>query len=250
MKNEARGKDKGDGVTAPIGNVAQVLRALDRAMNAPPSLDKIVVHNGPSGAGKSFGASRAANQHRAYYLEIKPTWTVKALLQNLLKEMEIKPATTIADMADQGAEQLALSRRPLILDEFDHLVDRHSLGVEVVRSLHDAAGKAPILLIGEEHLEKKLRRWERFHNRVLDWFPTIAATIEDSQKLADLYSPDFEIQRDLLDALHRASRGVVRRICINIHRVREYAVSEDFKKIALEHWKGDFYTGEAPRRSL
>ncbi len=236
-----------DGATAAISNVAQVMRALDRAITAPNHLPKIVVHNGPSGYGKSFGATRAANHYRAYYVEVKSTWTSKALLIAILKEMQIKPAKTIYEMGDQAAEQLALSGRPLIVDEFDFLVDRSA--VEVIRDLHEAAGGVPILLVGEEHLEKKLRQWERFHNRVLEWFPALPATADDTRKLADLYCRRVEVAEDLLAAIHQVGRGIVRRIVVNLERVQEFGVTHGFERVTLKDYGNDgFYTGEAPRR--
>nr|WP_249123784.1 ATP-binding protein [Pseudomonas aeruginosa] len=71
-------------------------------------------------------------------------------------------------MADQIAEELAASGRPLIIDEMDHLVAAGQ--VELIRDLYESS-QASILLIGEEMLPTKLKKYERFHGRVLSWVP-------------------------------------------------------------------------------
>lgn len=238
---------QGDAVTAATTNVALAMRALERAMNRDQHLPGLVGFYGPAGIGKSFGAAYAANQHRAYYIEIKSTWTKKKLLESILQEMQIKPARTIYDMADQAAEQLALCERPLIIDQFDILIDRSS--VEIIRDLHDAAGSAPILLIGEEDMEKHLRRWERFHSRMLEWIPAQPATLDDARKLRALYCPHVDVADDLLHHIHQVSRGGTRRICINLSRVQEFGIAADLALVNLNDWGNqELYTGEAIRR--
>ena len=49
------------------------------------------------------------------------------------------------------------------------------------------------------------------------------------------------------------SQRSIRRICINLERVREFAVTHGLSTVALADWgKADFFTGEAPapRRKL
>jgi hypothetical protein len=238
----------GDSQTASIANVALAMRALERARTRPPHLPGIVALYAPSGYGKSTAAAFAATQHDAYYVQCRSTWTKKALLQNILREMGVKPRNLLSDMADDAAQQLSLSKRPLIIDEFDQLVASGNK-VEIIRDLHDGASAAPILIIGEERLEQNLRAFERFHNRVLEWVPALPATIDDARKLRGLYCPDAKIADDLLQRIVTINHGVVRRICVNLERVHEFAKVEGLDQVTLKAW-GDraLYTGEAPRR--
>lgn len=236
------------GKTASLSNVAACMGALERAMSRPAHLPGLVVLYGPSGWGKSTAAAVAANTHRAYYVEAKSTWTRKALLQAILKEMGVQPARTIYAMGDQVAEQLALSDRPLIVDELDHLVERNA--VEVLRDVYEGSGAA-ILLIGEEQLPGKLRRWERFHGRVLDWVPAQPADMEDARALRALYCDRVAVAEDLLSRVHEIAKGSVRRICVNLERIQETAATMGFKEMDLAAWNGrELFTGEAPRRRV
>jgi len=234
--------------TAPLKNVGLASRLLQTAIERPPHLPGIVVLYGPSGYGKSFAAAYTSNKHSAYYLECKSVWTTKSLLNNIIREMGIAPEQTIAGMVDQVSEQLALSERPLIIDEVDHIVKKRS--IEVIRDIYEGSG-APILLIGEEKLSVKLRQWERFHNRVLQWQPAQPADSADARELARMYCPDVTIGQDVLDKIVIATRGVTRRICVNLHNIQSTAKSEGWNSVTLKEWgRRELYTGEPPRRSV
>ncbi|MCG9087420.1 AAA family ATPase, partial [Laribacter hongkongensis] len=92
--------------------------------------------------------------------------------------MSIKPCGTIPALLDQICEQLAASQRPLIIDEFDFALRSDSM-VELVRDIYEGS-QGTILLIGEEQLPQRLKRWERFHSRVMAWIPALPVSLEDT----------------------------------------------------------------------
>jgi len=237
------------GTTAPLQNVALCNRLLEQAMNRPSHLPGIVAFYGFSGLGKSISAAYVANKTRAFYIECKSTWTRKALLRAILKEMNIDPANTNYEMVDQIGEELTLSGRPLIVDEMDYLVEKKA--VNVIMDIYEASNAA-ILLIGEENLPTKLRKLEKFHNRVLTWELAQPANLTDTKHLAKLYCKEVAIADDLLQRIQEASRGTVRRICVNLHRVQQVALSElGQDSITNAEWgKRELYTGEAPARRV
>jgi hypothetical protein len=93
-------------------------------------------------------------------VQLRSAWSRKTLLEKILFEMGIKPGGTIPALLDQICEQLAASRRPLILDEFDYCADKHGM-IELVRDIYEGS-QSSLLLVGEE-LPHKLKRFERFH---------------------------------------------------------------------------------------
>ncbi|MBW5285745.1 ATP-binding protein [Burkholderia gladioli] len=233
------------GGIANITNMGVCNIAITRAIERSKNLPGLVVFYGPSGYGKSIAANHVANNHRAYYVQAKSVWTKKHFLQSILFEMGIKPAGTIPQLADQVAEELAASGRPLIIDEFDHIVDRNA--VELVRDLYESS-QAPIMLIGEEALPTKLKRWERMHGRVLAFVAAQGVTIEDARKLAAQYSPTVTIADDLLQHLVQLAHGSVRRVCVNLEKVQEETLTAGRRDADLEFWGArDLYTGEAPK---
>ena len=171
----------------------------------------------------------------------------RSLCAAILTELGVQTqAKTIADQMDQIIEALAIDGVPLIIDEADYLATKGL--INLVREIHDKSG-APVLLIGEEGLPGALSRWERVHNRMLDWVPAQPATLEDAKHLARLYCPGVSVADDLLSKIAEAASGRARRICVSLERVREMAATEGHKSIDAAQW-GDkqFFRGQPPAR--
>jgi hypothetical protein len=240
---------KPGGRWAPLTNLALCTAAVQRAMNREPNLPGIVCLSGPSGYGKSMATSYCANHFGGFYVECRSFFTRKTLVEAILREMDVKPGRTLGEMMHQASQQLDLSQRPLMLDQFDDIVDKGNT-LEIVRDLYEMA-RTTILIVGEENLPKKLLNWERFHNRVLVWQLAQPASIGDARKLADFYCPAFEITDDLLERVVETSRAVPRRICVNIDAIRDYCTKNPppKDKATLEFWgKRQLYSGDAPAR--
>jgi len=232
----------------PLRNVAKLKELVIRVTERAPGLPGLGCFYGPSGYGKSFAAIHAANVYRAYHVQVKSVWTRKKMALSILHEMGIAPAATIPDMIDQIGQELALSRRPLLIDEADFLVAKSM--IEVVRDIYESS-QGTIILIGEEQLPHKLKVWERVHGRMLDWVAAEPASLNDSRHLAGLYCRGITVADDLLTALHKAAAASVRRVCVNLERVREKAETADLTTMDLAAWgklKGEFFTGQPPAR--
>lgn len=232
---------------APLRNVLLLRKVMEQLQHRSPNLPGIGVFYGKAGLGKSNACAAANAAYRAVYIEMRSHYTKKSLLLAILAELGIKPERTTSEMADQICDQLSRSRQPLIIDEGDYLVKRNL--IDLVRDLYEGS-KASILLVGEERFPANLlRASERFHDRVLAWQPAELADMEDTRKLAKLYSPDVEIKDDLVAAIGRESKGVARKIAVNVDNVNREAKKAGRRAIDLAAW-GDkpFFTGDAPVR--
>lgn len=235
---------------APLRNVAALSALIDRVQKRAIGLPGMATFYGPSGFGKTTAAVYAANRFDAYQVQVKSVWTQRKFCEAILTDLAVKPARTIADMVDQISEELARTGRPLLIDEADHLVTRRM--VEIVRDIYESSG-ATVILIGEELLPQKLQQWERVHGRMLDWVGAEPGCLQDVGHLAPIYARGVTLEDDLREYLLRVSQKSIRRICINLERVREFAVTHGLQAVALSDWgKADFFTGEAPapRRKL
>ncbi len=231
---------------APLRNVAIAMGAMQRAVDRPLHLPGMVTFSGPSGFGKSMAAAYVANKFRAFYVECKSTWTRKAILEAILHEMGKVPAKTVAAMSEQIAEELVLSRRPLIIDEMDHVVEKRA--VEVIRDIYESS-KAPILLIGEELLPTKLAQWERFHGRILDWKQAEPVSLADAAHLRGLYCRQVEVADDLLAMVAEAAQGSARRVCVNLERIQAEALSVGVAAADRAWWGArGLHSGQPPKR--
>ncbi len=231
---------------APLRNLQEASKALEQAIARPSMLPGIVCLYGRSGYGKSVAAAYCANRFKGVLVECRSTYTAKSLMAAICQEAGLPTARTLAGLQDQLIEELALSRRPLIVDEVDHIVEGKTL--QIIRDLHDASGCA-VLLIGEENLANKLKRTERFHNRVLSWVLAQPANDRDVETLIRFYCPDVEIDDALVKRMLRDCGPVIRRISINLYQFREFARAQGVKRLTESEWgRRPFFTGEPPRR--
>lgn len=246
--NDFKPSVKPVGGIAKIANVAQCYEAIQRTQDRNSMLPGFAVFYGPSGFGKSVAANYVANKTGAYYVQAKSTHNKKAFLQAVLREMSIFAENTMAAMADQIATELAKSGKPLIIDEFDHLVTGSK--VEMIRDIYESS-QGTILCIGEENLPKKLEKSERFHGRVLNWVPALPATEDDARLLCPIYSPNVHIDQAVLERLVATVRGSTRRVATNLEMLHELAMEDGLDQVSLTEFKrllpAGFLTGESPK---
>ena len=234
---------------AQIHNLELVRTAAERLSSRTAGLPGMAALYGPAGYGKTTAALAIANENRAYFVQMRSAWGRKALLEKILLEMGAKPHGTIPQMLDQVCEQLATSGRMLMIDEFDYCVRNDSM-IELVRDIYEGS-QATLLLLGEEMLPQKLKKWERFHSRILSWIPAQPVSLQDAAALAPIYCPGVHVADDLLDHLVKLSGGSVRRVSVNLATIYEAASVEGWEVASRAAW-GDrqIYTGEAPRRGV
>ncbi|MEZ5648656.1 MAG: AAA family ATPase [Alphaproteobacteria bacterium] len=247
VASNSKTSQENDLTLAPIANVRLFSELMDRVVNRDPRLPGLATFHGFSGFGKTWAATKGANFHRAYYLEAGESWGRVKFLKSLSVELGLEPKGTIGDMVDPIIEVLGQSQRPLIIDEADYVFSRKYH--ELLREIHDKSC-SPIILIGEELLPSKIAGIsERFHNRVYDWVEARPADQKDVELLAKLYCKNVQVKPDLLDRLLKLSDGRVRRICVNLLRVNEYAKVSRIDAIGLAEW-GDreLFSGRQPPR--
>ena len=234
-----------DAPTAPLGNVALALEMMNRLVNTPDHLTPLGVFYGFPGYGKTKSFNFAANRHSALYLEVGASWTLKKFCQIVLKELGETPEKTVSDMVEQIIQTIAIETRPLILDEFDHITNMGEKSVNVVREILDKA-RCPIILIGEEGLPGKLKKWPRFDSRVRAWVAAKACTVQDAVSLAKLYAGDVVFNEPVLADMVSQAKGVTRRVCHGIETVREMAEVKGLTEITMEDVAGKAYWQSRP----
>jgi DNA transposition AAA+ family ATPase len=219
--------------SAPLANMQLLDQLMTQAIERPGHLPGLVSFSGPSGFGKSTAAAYVAGKYQADYIEVRSLWTKKIFLEELARLQGISPQGTAAHILKQVVENLARSGRPLIIDEFDHAIERGL--IEIVRDIYELANAA-IVIIGEEKLPLKLKKWERFDGRIAHCMQAVPADIQDARVLNGHYYPTLKIKDDLLERITKLSRGSVRRIVINLEHVARYAKNARMAEIDLEGW--------------
>ena len=234
---------------ANINNLSLVSVAMERLVNRQDGLPGLGVLYGPSGYGKTTATVAVANETRAYYVQLLSAWSKKTLLEKICFEMGLPPARTVAGCLDVICEQLAASQRPLILDEADYLVSHKGM-IELARDIYEGS-QAPLMLVGEEMLPTKLKKFERFHGRVLAWVPAQPVNLADAEELARVYAPEIMFETAALAYLVELAHGSVRRVTVNLVNLLEMANQQGLDTITRDDClKADLYKGEAPKRGV
>ncbi len=234
---------------AQIANLDITAVALQRLVERNNCLPGLGVLFGPSGWGKTVSCNRLAQVYRGYFVSIKSAWSRKTLLEKILTEMGIKPSGTIPQLLDQVCDQLAASNRPLILDEFDYAARKEPM-LELVRDIHDGA-QASILMVGEEQLPAKLKKWGRFHSRVLTWVAAQPVSMADARQLVPIYASGLTVTDDLLQKLLDIAQGSMRRVVVNLNAIAEEAGVAGWDVVDAATWGNrPLYTGEAQKRRV
>ena len=230
----------------PLRNVMLLTELIERVRQRDPDLPGMACFSGPSGLGKTVAAAWNANEYDCYHVEVKESWSPKKFVAKIVESMGMPPAGTIGDMVDQIGEELAKSRRPLLLDEA-HLLAKPRL-IGIVRDIYESSIGGTVILIGEEMLPQTLARWERVHNRMLDWVQAQPCDLREIDLLAQLKCPGIEIDAEVLNLILETSQARARRIVVNLHQLSEHALKAGKRTIHMADIKGvRFFTGEAPR---
>lgn len=228
----------------PLSNVAALTMLITRIKSRQFGLPGMGVFYGPTGFGKTFASIHAAVTLDAIHVSIQRMWTKKTLLTQILRELQIMPQKTMAEMMMQVNEGLALANRPLIIDEADYAVARGM--IEIIRDMHDGS-HIPVILVGEELMPQKLRKWERVDGRVHSWVAAQPADLKDAKLLARIYARGITIDDGLIERIVDENRGSARRICTDLAYVLEQARQAGLDEMTSERWgKQPFLRGTAP----
>lgn len=241
--------DAGRRPPAQLTNMRLAMQTMLQANDAPLGVPRITIFYGWSGYGKTVAAAHVASYLDALFVTADPVWTQRAMLEAIGRELGISRLERSAPrLLTQIIDQLASDPRPLIIDETDYIVDRD--WIEIIRAIHDKA-QVPVMLIGEESLPAKLKKRERFDNRILVATPAEPATIEDAMLLRDHYCQGARIADDLVTAIVDACDGVTRRIVVNLQAAQARALQQGRDAIDLAQWgNAPFMTGQIQTRRV
>ncbi len=226
-------------------NVVLAVEMVERITNRTGGLEGMAVLYGPSGFGKTWAISNAANMSRAYFVTMRWTYTVKDLLEHICREMGLSEEGRIGRLVDRIAQQLAISGRALFIDEVDHLVKKRK--IELVRDIYDMS-HAPIVMIGEELLPKKLEQWERVHRRVMTWVGAEPVSQRDVGHLANLYCPGIEIAPEVIERMMRTANGSTGRVANTLEKIREHCAVRKLRRAQMSDMPDAIFpVASAPR---
>lgn len=189
---------------------------------------------GPPGTGKTETAQHFADQRDLPYVRATDITSRRSLLSAIVGELGAAPMFRSDDLFRQAIDHLLEQPVPLIIDEIDYLV-RGGM-VEVLRDLNDMTN-VPIILIGMQHADKKLRRFAHFFDRITAVVKFELLDIDDVRQMASQLC-DVAIDDSGCQFIHQHSQGKLRRITMWFARAEKIARVNKLETVGMQHLDG------------
>lgn len=233
----------------PVKNIQRLSQAAEMLTNRAIGVPGIGIVDGETGAGKTTANAWLVNQVDGIYIRAKALWGAGrsgpgGMLRAILHELDIEPRGNSDRMLEDLVQALSSAKRPLFIDEADHLVRKEAI-VETVRDIHDLS-RQPVILIGYTGLDRKLAQYRQFTRRILQHVRFQPADFEDAQLMARSLC-EVTIADDLLQRIHEKAQGSIGELTVGLANVEAYARNRNLAKISSADYgkKDDFFIGGA-----
>jgi DNA transposition AAA+ family ATPase len=228
---------------ALVKNIQRLLDAYAIVENAEPGSERMVLLNGATGTGKSTALLHLLNQTNGIYTEASPAWTLTSMYRRIMTAIGQEPRRLNIDMEEIIIDTMGRHTRPLFIDEIDHILLPGATTtlrmLEALRSIHDKSGM-PIVMVGMDKIEQKLRTREQLTRRIFQWVTFTDLDRDDARIVADTLC-DVPIADDWLDALFEKTKGRISYLSHNIKKARIRARSNRWQEINLAVWGGPLF---------
>ncbi len=229
-----------------VKNVSRLSEAGHALLNRAQGMPGLGLVWGETGYGKTTAVTWFVNQCHGIYVRALATWSPAAMLGSILKELDLAPRhMNCARMVEQIITELAVSGRPLFVDEADYVVDNKRM-TETLRDLHDMAS-VPVILVGMAGIQRKISLRQQFSGRIAQWVEFKPCDLADARALANGLC-DVEVADDLLARLQHSAAGSARLLVVGLARIEQSAKARGLTRITAQDWKRgeDFFLGNAP----
>lgn len=215
-------------------NVKKFQTAIQKINHNHHGLERMALVTGEVGLGKTVAALHYGAHNDAIIIRMWEMMSGHWFLRELVREIGVEPAWRTEKLVDQLKEHLLPRPRTIILDEVDRFLkdqDRKKIAVlETLRDIHDVC-HCPMLLIGEEWIDQKIKRLPRFYDRIIEIARFEKLEVSDVRHLVDELS-EYQFDDDAIEKMTEESGGRIRPIMNLINRAEEAAKIGQLKAIA------------------
>lgn len=186
---------------------------------------------GPPGTGKTDVGQWYAATNDVPYIRAKDISSRRSLLSNIVGELGEAPAFRSDDLFNQIIEALIERPRPIIIDEVDYLV--RGGAVEVLRDINDMTN-TPVIMMGMEHIDKKLKRFKHLYDRFVI---TVKMEIFNREEIAELATEICKVQLSscAIELISKYGKGKLRLTTTWFTRAEQLANRNKLDKITGAH---------------
>ena len=224
-------------ITAKTKNVMAAFDAYQTVQEASmENAPAMGMFSGRAGLGKSTAGAFLFVHADGVLVRCLRSDTMGTLLERLARDLGLEKRQRKADMIDYIVKELALTGKPLFIDEADYLADKTEV-LETIRDIYDMA-QVPVILIGYEYLPKKVKRLPQLFSRISQHVEFQEADMEDIRIMADDLVEHGHVEDDLLQSLLSASKGNCRLITTGLSSIEKFAKSNSLETVSAHQWAG------------
>lgn len=225
---------------ATIARTKNVLAAFDAYQTVQEAsiegAPAMCMFSGQAGLGKTTAGAFLFVHADGILVRCLKSDTLGTLLERLAQDLGLEKRQRKADMINFIVKELAVTGKPLFIDEADYLAENTAV-LETLRDIYDLSN-VPIILIGYEHLPKKVKRLPQLFSRISQHVEFQKADFDDIQTMADELVEHTVIQDDLLKELLDAAKGNFRRITTGLATIEKFAKSNGLESVNSHQWAG------------
>lgn len=163
-------------------NVKNFVALMEELKTLPPNIPKIALVYGEYGLGKSETIKWWTFKNDCIYVRANQGMTTRWLLSDIAEELNIESYWHIDETFNEVEKTLIQSRKTIIIDEIDYLIDKKS--IETLRDLHDRTG-CPMVLVGMANVNLKLTRYPHLMDRVYKKYEFQKYTPDDIKQILE-----------------------------------------------------------------
>lgn len=220
-------------------NVKRFQMVINRINHKLRGVERMALVTGEIGLGKSEAAIQYGAHNGAVILNIWPKMSQHWLLRALVWELGMEPAWRPEKLIEQLKGRLLGKPRTIIFDEIDHLFRDSGSGkvdaLETIRKVHDVC-HCPIVLIGEEWIDKKISKFPRIDDRIVERTKFEKFDFSDVKQIIGELS-DFRFENDAIEKITQDSGGRFRPIMSLIHAAEERAKMNGLRTVGAKDLK-------------
>jgi DNA transposition AAA+ family ATPase len=199
----------------------------------------IAMFTGKAGLGKSHAGEFLFVHGGGLLVRCSRSDTHRTFLLQLAKEVGLPSKRGAKEMEDYIVEQLLEDPRPIFVDECDYLAEKPAV-LEGIRDIYDKA-QVPVILIGYEHLPKKIKALPQLESRIAKHVQFKSADLEDARLMSEALLDNLTLNDDLLRDLRSQCKGNYRRLHTGLSTVERWAKSNGLDSVDLEQWGDQQY---------
>lgn len=215
-------------------NVRRFLGAVRELSQRGPGLEGMGLLGGEPGEGKTTTLAYVSNLVNGVYVRANACWTVTAMLAEICHELGLPRQRLKHPMINGIIGAMLVEPRPIFVDEADYLLRSFDM-LDTLRDIYDMVPGACVILVGMEELAAKVRANGRFARRVTQWVEFSGLDVADAVTLAATVC-EVGVARDLVEHLHRETRGNVGRMVVGLTRIESLGKLNGMAEVDLEAW--------------